>query len=78
MTTTTQTGLTFAGWGLIGEPQSGIVLADDRIDVTGYNAGDYWQDGKFLGPDNFGVTPIYTTQTGEQFPADAVGYSYRA
>lgn len=70
--------LTFQGWGLIGEPQDGVVLADGRIDVAGYNAGDYWQDGEFLGADCYGVTPIYMMADGSQFPSDAVGYSYRA
>lgn len=82
MTRKTDRGLTFSGWGLIGDQQDGILVqtADGiGIDVTGYNAGDYW-DGKkgFLGPDPYGVVPVYRDKKGSIFPARAKEYPYNA
>lgn len=77
-----QAELTFSGWGLVGEPQEGVIVptaSGDGLDVTGYNAADYWDErGEFLGPDGYGVTPIYIATDGSQFPADARPYPYRA
>lgn len=70
--------LEFVGWGLVGEPQDDMITANGEIDVTGYNESDYWNGDEFLGEDCFGVTPIYTTSAGEQFPVDAQQYAIRA
>lgn len=73
--------LEFVGWGLVGEPQDNMIVQTENgegIDVTGYNESDYWNGDEFLGEDCFGVTPIYKTSTGEQFPDDASQYPYRA
>ena len=70
----------FAGWGIIGEPQAGVIVAGPSgpvLDVRGYNAGDYWDGDNFLGPDTFSIVPLYTTADG-QFPALAVSYPYLA
>lgn len=69
------------GWGIAGKPKDGVIVqtAEGRgIDVTGYSTADYWQDGKFLGPDEYGIVPVYQTQSGRQFPAAAKSYPYRA
>lgn len=66
------------GWGIVGEPLPGVIVpgpSGRSIDVTGYHAADYWDGDKFLGPDVFGIVPIYQTADG-QFPADAVSYPY--
>jgi hypothetical protein len=69
------------GWGIVGEPQEGIVFAgyDDipTIDVGGYSEADYWDGDRFKGPDPSGIVPIYTTEDGDQFPPDAVAYQYQ-
>jgi hypothetical protein len=70
----------FAGWGIVGEPQDGVIVdgpSGPSIDVSGYNAGDYWDGDEFLGPDTFGIVPIYKTASG-QFPTEAVSYPYLA
>jgi hypothetical protein len=72
----------FAGWGLIGEPQEGMIVETGNgmgIGVTGYNVEDYWSGvGKFLGPDIFGVVPVYRLADGSLFPPDAVQYPYNS
>lgn len=75
--------LEFVGWGLVGKPQDDILIVDTsgiaRIDVTGYIAGDYWDGDTFLGPDPYGIVPIYRTRDGgRQFPDDAKRYPYYA
>lgn len=49
------------------------------IDVYGYNSGDYWdlETGEFLGPDEFGIVPVWTNRTtGQQFPPHAKVYPH--
>lgn len=75
------TELEYRGWGLIGEPQQDVIVqgpSGNSLDVTGYHAADYWDGEKFLGPDIFGVVPIYRTADGNQFPANAQPYPYLA
>jgi hypothetical protein len=67
--------LHFLGWGLVGPVKDNMT---GNLDVTGYNEGDYWRGGKFLGPDPYGVVPIYRTARDRQYPAGAVQYPYRA
>lgn len=82
MTRKTDRGLTFVGWGIVGKPENGIFVQTaegEGIDVTGYNAGDYW-DGKrgFLGPDPYGIVPIYRDSNNRLFPHTAKQYPYNA
>lgn len=73
--------LEFAGWGIVGEPQDGVIVSGpsgNSIDVTGYHTADYWDGGKFLGPDSYGIVPVYRAADGMQFPANAKRYPYLA
>lgn len=72
--------LTFVGWGIIGEQPDVIVNGPSgpSIDVSGYNAADYWDGDKFLGPDCYGIVPVYESTDGTQFPVDARIYPYLA
>lgn len=76
----TNRGLTLVGWGIIGEPQEGILRSGPEpgphIDVTGSNEGDWWGGDGFLGPDPYGITPIYHDRQGRQFPREAREYPY--
>lgn len=74
-------GYTFCGWGIIGEPKSDVLIdgpSGPSLDVTGYDAADYWDGEEFRGPDSFGIVPVYRTPHGHQFPADAKAYPYLA
>ncbi len=65
------------GWGLIGEPRDGVIVDTGNgrgIDVHGYQEADYWAGDQFLGPDQFGIVPIYRAADGSQFPPDAKEY----
>ena len=76
--------LTFLGWGLVGEPQDGMIVetgSGPGIDVTGYSADDYWNGDaldSFAGPDTYGVVPIYAMPDGKTFPPAATQYPYLA
>ncbi len=78
--TTKPTG--FIGWGLIGHPQEGVLVptaSGPGLDVSGYHESDYWgKGGEWLGPDCYGVVPIYRSVNGVQFPAHARQYPYNA
>jgi hypothetical protein len=41
-------GLEFTGW-----------HNPTNQDITGYQVGDYFEDGRYLGPDKFGVEPEF-------------------
>ena len=69
--------LEFTGWGSVG-PYEVVGDQDGYLDVTGYNESDYWQDGKFLGPDDFGVSPVYTDKDGNHHPSAIIQMPYRA
>ena len=72
--------MTFCGWGLIGKPKEGVIVATGEgpgIDVSGYHDDYYWDSKGFLGPDKFGIVPIYTTRSGKQSPKAAKQYPYR-
>ena len=67
--------LEFIGWGVVGRPQPGVIVsgpAGDSIDVTGYNESDYWDQGRFKGPDPYGIVPVYRDENGKQFPVAKV------
>lgn len=68
----------FVGWGIVGKPQAGVIVDGVHIDVTGYHPDDYWDDDIFLGPDKFGIVPVYQTSYGAQFPSGARKYPYFA
>lgn len=76
--------LEYIGWGLAkGADESVLVNGyndQPSLDVTGYSSGEYWGgEGRkftFLGPDPFGIVPIYRTPDGKQFPADATKYPH--
>lgn len=74
--------LKYIGWGILGKIQEGIIVSgyngQPTIDVHGYNDSDYWNGDKFLGPDPFGIVPIYETRDGKQFPTQAKPYPYFA
>lgn len=73
--------LKFSGWGIVGEPQEGVIVpgpSGDSIDVTGYHAPEYWDGDNFLGADPYGIVPIYRAADGSQFPAGAKQYPYLA
>ncbi len=73
--------LEYRGWGLVGYPLPDVVISDgdiDRIDVTGYNEADYWRADTFLGPDTYGIVPVYEAPHGEIWPPDAVEYAFFA
>ena len=78
----TRKNLTFLGWGVVGKPHDGIIVAGpfgaSAIDVTGYNENDYWREGCFLGPDCHGITPIHMRANGAQYPAAAKPFTYLA
>jgi hypothetical protein len=75
-------GLTRIGWGIVGEPQEGVIVPTPDgpgIDVTGYNEADYWDDhGEFLGPDIHGIVPVYLDEDVNLFPPDAKRYPWIA
>jgi hypothetical protein len=70
--------LEFQGWGLVTDDIPDGVLVNGYLNVTGYNAADYWQGNYFKGADVWGIVPIYLNVQGQQFPADATAYHYRA
>lgn len=84
MTTTTNMTMDqmkFIGWGLIGAPQDSVLVETGNgkgLDVSGYHTSDYWDGETFLGPDAFGIVPVYETADGCQFPSDARLYPYTA
>lgn len=77
----TNRGLTLAGWGIVGEPQDGVLVPTGNgigIDVSGYNEGDYWSGEGFLGPDPFGIVPVYRDRQDRIYPRNAKQYPYKA
>jgi hypothetical protein len=70
--------LEFVGWGVDPDRQDDYTTTYGSIDVTGYNEGDYWVDGEFLGPDTHGITPIYVDAAGNQWPDYAEKRNYIA
>jgi len=71
--------LTFIGWGLVGEPPTGVLVSGPSgpsLDVTGYNEADYWSAEQFRGPDDFGIVPLYRDDQGRLFPADGISYPH--
>lgn len=82
--------LTYAGWGIVGEPKAGVIVdgpAGPSIDVRGYSVADYfdgtpqehgYDPAEFLGPDIFGIVPIFLCGDGSQFPAEAQCYPFMA
>ena len=65
-------GLSFIGWGMITPNEMGEELPDSPHGfAVGYDHREYWDGSRFLGPDPWGVTPIYEDRRGNRFPAEA-------
>ena len=70
MSTPKREQLTFLDWGLIRQPSAQCSVGG--IDTSEYNESDYWgSNGEFLGPDQYGVVPVYQMADGSKFPPNA-------
>ena len=81
LTDFSESGLEYVGWGVVGEPRDGVIVngpSGETVDVSGYHTGDYWSGDRFLGPDDFGITPVYRAPDGTTFPEGAKKYPFLA
>ena len=64
--------LELIGWGIVIPNREGEEFPS-RTDGfgDGYDHRQYWDGGRFLGPDPWGVVPIYEDRKGRRFPAEA-------